>query len=147
MAQPWIETWKRHTTPFERVRSVVLSLRKPRTVKHISDAAAVSTDTAEKHLSMLVETGTVVEYKETNPHLYEPDESHVRSDTVRDLLTNHDSAELVEIRDELRARVNSFRDDYDVDSPRGLEEPNSIAREWELIEYRLELLTEVIEDQ
>ncbi len=69
----------------------------------------------------------------------------------------HDRDGLIGIRDELQAKINAWSDEYGVESPESLrshgdttdspQDTNHIhdtAKEWELVEHRLSIVTEAI---
>ncbi|WP_449272143.1 DUF7342 family protein [Halorubrum halophilum] len=50
----WMETWKEHTSAFDRVKSVTMMLSEPQSASWIAEQAAVSPNTARDHLCRLV---------------------------------------------------------------------------------------------
>lgn len=149
MTRPGEEAWKAHTTPFDRVRSVVQTVSEPRSTEYIAEEAAVSVEVAADHLDSLVECSVVLEHDEGDQPVYSPDPLYTRFQTIRYLLNSHTREELIEIREELQAQIDEWRDEYDVDSPDALRkqattsssvvdstEACQIARDWELAEYR-----------
>lgn len=157
MARPGEEAWKENSTPFERVRSVVLAVSEPRSADYVANEAAVSEETATSHLDSLVDLTVVLEHDVGDQTKYGPDPLYTRFQTIRDLLDAHDRDGLTEIRDELRDQIETWRSEYSVDSPDALrdraaeresspasEEPHQVTHEWELVEHRLSLITDAI---
>lgn len=52
---PGVETWKEHTSAFDRVRSVAETVSQPQSAATIADEALVAENTARKHLERLVD--------------------------------------------------------------------------------------------
>lgn len=159
MACRGVESWKEHTTPFERVRDVSLTVSEPRSAAHIAEEAAVSMETARRHLDSLVELTVVLKHDDADEPVYGPDPLYTRLQTARELLDAHDHPGLIELRDNLQAQIETWRDEHDVASPDALREcaaeTDSVAEtqdirqtasEWELVEYRLDIATDVIND-
>jgi hypothetical protein len=157
MAEVGEETWKAHTTPFDRVQSVVLSVNEPRSVEWIAEEAAVSVGTTETHLESLVEIAVVLEHNAGDQPLYSPDPLYTQFQTIRSLLNVHDRDGLIEIRNELQTRIDAWQNEYGVDSPEALrshgdaadspqdtDHPHGTVNEWELVEHRLNLVNAAI---
>lgn len=157
MAPPGERAWKENTTALDRVRSVVLAVSKPRPAEYIAEEAAVSIEITRDHLDSLVELAVVLEHNADNQSRYSPDPLYTRFQSIRTLLDAHDRDGLIELRDELETQIDGWRDEYGVDSPDTLrnhaDTPESsrdtgdlhgTAHEWELVEYRLSIVTDVI---
>jgi hypothetical protein len=56
-SDPDIETWIEHTSPFERVWSVIQPASEPRSANWVASEAVVAEETAQTHLDQLVEVG------------------------------------------------------------------------------------------
>lgn len=157
MVRPGETAWTEHTTPFDRVRAVILAVPKPRSVEYIAEEAAVSVETARNHLESLVELAVALEHDGGDQPVYVPDLVYTRFQTLRSLLDAHDRDGLIEIRDELQTQIDTWQDEYGVDSPDMLrdhattsESPqdtgklHETADELELVEHRLSIVTDVI---
>lgn len=80
----------------------------------------------------------------------------IREETKRDLLDANTTDELRAMRDEMQSMIQDWRDEHDVGSPNELrdtitdkiEERQKVndVQDWELVEYRLDSLTEAIEE-
>lgn len=120
MVRPGQKAWTEHTTPFDRVRTVVLTVPEPRSVEYISEEAAVSVETARNHLESLVELAVVLEHDGGDQPAYSPDPLYTRFQTIRSLLDAYDRDGLIEIRDDLQTQINAWQNEYGVDSPEAL---------------------------
>lgn len=114
-------------------------------------------ETTRNHLDSLVEIAVVLEHDTGDQHFYSPDPLHTRFKTIRTLLDAHDRGELIEIRDELQAQIDAWRDECGVESPEALrghgdagdpprdtDHLHGTVNEWELVEHRLSIVTEAI---
>ena len=160
MLESGVEAWKEHADPFERIQAVILGISEPQSATSIADEAAVSVDTARRYLDSLVELTVVREHKVGNQTKYEPDPLYTRLQTVRDLLDSHDRGSLINLRDELQAHIETWRGEYDADSPDALRERaaadgvsaqqaselTQAASDWELARYRLSLVQDAIKN-
>lgn len=158
-AEAGVDAWKEHTSAFDRVRSVAQTLARPRSASWIAEEAAVAPNTAHDHLDRLVDLNVLREVPGESATLYEPDPLHVRIQTIRDLLEEHDRADLVELKRSLQEEIETWRAEYDVDSPAELRELaaatetaeetrriDRVANEWELVTYRLSVVEDAIEN-
>lgn len=154
---PGVEAWKARTSAFDRVRSVAETLSRPRTVSYIADEAAVAENTARDHLERLVDMNVLMESDDGGSTTYSPDPLHTRAQTLRELLDEYDHDGLVRLKADLQDRVQSWRDEYDVDSPDELRslaaatddaaatrDVRTTASDWEVVAYRLEIVEDAI---
>jgi len=152
-----VEAWKEHTTAFDRVRSIVQAVDRPRTAAYIAEEAAVSETTANDHLKRLVEMNTVRTVDGENATLYEPDPLYARFRTLRRLIDEHDHAELLELKADLQEQIEEFETQYGEDSPTALREQATetdtaaetmqlieAASGWELTRYHLSVVEDAI---
>ncbi|AUX10200.1 hypothetical protein AArcSl_2580 [Halalkaliarchaeum desulfuricum] len=90
---------------------------------------------------------------------YSPDPLHTRIQTLRDLLDQHDRNGLIQLKADLQEQIEEWRDEYGVDSPAALRDRaaetdtaadtrdiKQTARDWELVEYRLSIVEDAIEN-
>ncbi|MFB6194494.1 MAG: ArsR family transcriptional regulator [Halobaculum sp.] len=154
--EPGVEAWKRHTTAFDRVRSVATTVGEPRSASWIADEAAVAENTARGHLDRLVELG-VLRATEEGVTRYAPDPLHTRTQAIRELLDEYSHDGLVGLKRELQEQIAAWRAEYGVESAAALREcaaetddaaetraVRRTANEWELLAYRLELIEDAI---
>lgn len=156
---PGVDAWVEQTSAFDRVRSVAATLSHPRPVSYIASEAHVAENTARSHLDRLVDMNVLLKDDQGGTAVYAPDPLHVRMQTLRDLLDEHDHDGLLELKTELQEQVAAWRDENDVDSPVALRERaaesadaaetrriREIASDWELVEYRLGIVEDAIEN-
>lgn len=158
MTWPGVEAWIEHTTSAERVRAVILTASQPQTAGQIAEEAVVPVEDARDHLEDLVNRGILLENADREMSVYWADPDYTRSQTIQELLDTHDEEELVELRDDLLNQVEMWKSKYNVENPaelrESLDDTKSSAKmknirrtvyEWELIEYRLDVLTDITE--
>lgn len=154
---PSTEVWKKHTGPFDRVRSVSQSLSTPRTASWIAAEANVSERTARDHLNRLVEMTVLLEFDDNGTTTYTPDPIFQRFQVVRELLDEHDQDGLLDLKEDLHARIETWQDEYGVTSPENLRELATgtdsteqateirrIAAEWDVTNYHLGIVEDVV---
>jgi len=154
-----VESWKEHTGTFDRVQSVVSTVSQPRSAPYIADEAHVAENTARKHLERLVDLNVLLKSEQKETTLYSPDPLHTRMQTLRDLLEKHDRNALIDLKADLQFQVESWRDEYDADSPDDLRgravdtdtaaqtrDIRKTASDWELTLYRLSVVEDAIKN-
>jgi len=156
---PGIAAWKKETSAFDRVQSVASTVSQPRPASYIAEQAHVAENTARDHLERLVGLNILLKSDETGTTHYSPDPLHTRIQTLRDLLDRHDRNGLIQLKADLQERLEGWRDEYGVDSPDSLRDRaastdtaadtrdiEQTARDWELVEYRLSIVEDAIEN-
>lgn len=113
------EDWKRDTSPFDRVRSVMRTAHDPMSAATIAEKTLTSEQTARKHLRSLVEHGYVAEtaspdskatlYRRDNDSLALEQARHIRDETDTETL----SSRVLEMREALR----NYGDQFGANSP------------------------------
>lgn len=154
-----IEEWKKHTTAFDRIVSIATTVSHPRPVPFIADRAHIAENTARVHLERLANLNVLIKTQRDDGALYFPDPLHTRMQAVRDLLDEHDHGGLIELKADLQSQIESWEADHNVKSPEELRskaeetgtdvntvEVQKTANEWELVEHRLSILEEAIEN-
>lgn len=150
--------WKEHTSAFDRVRSVALSLSDPRSASWIADEALVAENTARRHLERLADLHVLTTDTTGSAVTYYPDPVYVRTRDLRELVAEYDRDELTELAADLKADVESWEAEYDVTSPDELRstaaadgtsadeamERRHTASDWELTKYRLSLIEDAL---
>lgn len=158
-SDPGVEEWKEHTNPFDKVRSVTQTVSEPRSTQWIADEAAVTETTARGHLERLVEMTVLKEFNDADTTTYAPDPIYQRFQVARELLDEHDQGGLLNLKEDLHAQIEMWQDEYELGSPEELrelatgtditEQATEIRRtatEWEIIEYRLDVVKDVIDN-
>ncbi|MEF8757403.1 MAG: ArsR family transcriptional regulator [Halobacteriales archaeon] len=157
-ASPGIDRWIEETSAFDRVRSVAFSLQQPRTAGQVAESAHVAEKTARDHLRRLVDMDVLLEETGEGPTTYYPDPGYMRYREVRALARNHDRDELTEITATLKSDIETWRDEFDVETPSelrtsvadgdvsetGVYERTKIAEDWEYAEHRLGLIRDAL---
>lgn len=156
--EPGVDRWKDHQSAFDRVRSVAVTLSKPRPADWIADQAHVAGNTARDHLQRLVEMNVLQEVPGDGATAYRPDPLYRRMRALRDLLDGRDRDDLIELRADLQERVEAWRAEYDAESPADLRERAAHAEtaertreyrrtagDWDVVRYRLRLVEDAIE--
>lgn len=156
---PGVDAWVAQTSAFDRVRSVATTLSQPQPVSYIATEAHVAENTARGHLDRLVEMNVLLKRDDAGTAEYAPDPLHLRMQTIRDLLEEHDHDGLLRLKADLQDQVAAWRDEYGVDSPEALRERASetedaaktrairqTASDWELVAYRLGIVEDAIEN-
>ena len=154
-----VEAWKEHTTAFDRVRSIVEALDQPRTAQYIAEEAAVSETTANNHLTRLAEMNVIRSIAGEDATRYEPDPLYARFRALRELITNHDHEQLLELRADLQQQIEGAKAQHGVDSPTELRtratetetatetmELIETASDWELSSYQLSIVDDAIDN-
>lgn len=157
--ESYVETWKSQTTAFDRVQSVTLCLSEAKPAGWIAEDAHVAENTARSHLSRLDDLGILQTDSRDGVTVYYPDPLYTRMRTLRDLLDEYDRDGLIDLRATLQERIEELQTEYDVASPDGLRcwagqtetatetrEFKKTASDWELLQYRLSVVSEAIEN-
>lgn len=111
------ETWIEQTSAFDRVMSVALSLDEPKTAKWIADEAHVAETTARNHLERLVELRVLVSTTTYGTTTYSPDSGYLRFRKASALVERYEKDEIVNIVAELKADIESWKNEYGVEDP------------------------------
>ena len=156
---PGVDAWKQHTTAFDRVQSVATTVSEPTPVAAIADEAHVAANTARDHLERLADMNVLLKTDHEGTAMYAPDPLHTRMQTLRDLLEAHDHDDLLALKADLQTEIETWREAYDADSPAALREQavdatsaaetreiRQTARDWELVDYRLDIVEDAIEN-
>ena len=155
---PGAAAWKEHTSAFDRVRSVAVTLTQPRPADWIAEEALVAGNTARDHLDRLVEMNVLQAVSGAQAMLYRPDPLYSRMRALRELLDARDRDDLLELRARHQDQLESWQSEYSVESVDELREMAAqvdtaaktrelrhVAGDWELVRYRLNLVEDAIE--
>lgn len=145
----------RHTTGEDRVRMVARQLSEPRTVNWIASEADWSHEPTKRVLERLVDDGVLLRNDEGPHATYRPD---YRQQAMREATLLRDDADSVEeLTDRLgnmKSKIRGWQEEFEVESPNQLRatvaqtdlDPDEesrrrdIAREWEHLERRIEIV-------
>jgi sugar-specific transcriptional regulator TrmB len=106
-----------HEEKIKRIREVAMTVREPRNAQEIAEAADVAPNTARKYLRQLVETNSLVAVESGRETLYYPDPTTQRFDQIRDMIEENTKQELVEEIDAIESQIETWKEEYGVDSP------------------------------
>jgi predicted ArsR family transcriptional regulator len=151
--------WREHTSAFDRVRTVALSLSEPRTAAWIAGEALVAENTARDHLERLVDMRMVQTRASGTGTTYYPDPVYVRTREIRSLVEDHDRDALLELAADLKADIEAWADAYDGTSSDEIRaeaarpdrseaetrERRRVASDWEHARYRLSLVEDALD--
>ncbi|RDZ52680.1 hypothetical protein DEQ92_12175 [Haloferax sp. Atlit-6N] len=146
---------ERHTTGEDRVRMVARQLSKPQTANWIASEAEWSHGPTKRVLERLVEDG-VLRRDESGTHTtYHPDyRRQAMQEAMRLRDSSHSVKELTDRLAEFKAQIRDWKDEFAIESPNHLratlaeddlspEEESrrrEIAREWEHLQRRIQVL-------
>jgi len=115
-----VEEWTAETTPFQRVREVLVATTAYQYAGEIADRAHVSEPSARKHLSTLAESGFAATEATGQGTRFKRSAESMAMQRIRDIHTALSRAELVDGIQDLKTRIQSYHDDYDVTGPDAL---------------------------
>ncbi|SEP18042.1 hypothetical protein SAMN05216388_10416 [Halorientalis persicus] len=100
----------------QRVYGAVLHAREPMTAAAIAEEAGCSEESARTHLSFYADLGIVIHH-EGRPARYERNDDYFEWRRVNELAQNHTVEELQTRVSELTDQIDSYREEYDADTP------------------------------
>lgn len=141
-----VEEWKTETSPFERVREVLLTVTTFQYAGAIAEQAAVSESTARKHLHILAEGGFAETETNGQGTQFKRSRETIAMQRIKELHTELSRDELVAGIRDLKSRIQSYQDQYDVTDPDDLAvslEPDvegwGAISDWRAVEEDLKL--------
>jgi DNA-binding IclR family transcriptional regulator len=114
------EEWKAETDAFERVSQVARETHEQTASGEIAERALVAKTTAIKHLKTLAEFGVVERVSEGGTLYWKHNEFHAAMGRADELAREYDTAELADAVREMKAEIERYRAEYDVESPEEL---------------------------
>ncbi len=113
------EDWKRDTSPFDRVRSVMRTAYEPMIAATVAENALTSEQTARKHLRSLVEHGYVAETAspDSTGTLYKRSKDSLALEQARRILDETDTDTLSTRVLEMREDLQEYSDRFSANSP------------------------------
>jgi DNA-binding transcriptional ArsR family regulator len=113
------EDWKRDTTPFDRVRSVMRTAYESMSAAIVAEKALTSEQTARKHLRSLVDHGYVAETAspDSKGTLYRRADDSLALEQARRIREETDTETLSTRVLEMRAELREYADRFDANSP------------------------------
>ncbi|MFC3959186.1 DUF7342 family protein [Halovivax cerinus] len=111
--------WVEETTPFERVREVMKRTYDPQPVSDIASRARTSENTARKHLDQLAGEGFVVEtaIPDERGACYERSSESLVLEQANRIRAEVDTATLTTRVAEMQQTVQTYREEFDAESP------------------------------
>ncbi|WP_222918337.1 winged helix-turn-helix domain-containing protein [Natrinema sp. SYSU A 869] len=120
-----IEEWRAETSPFDRVKEVLLATTTPQYAGAIAERARVSEPSARKHLQTLAEAGLAEREATGRGTRYKRSRETVAMGRIRELHAELTKAELVDGIRDLKEKIETYREEY------GVMDPNDLALELE----------------
>lgn len=111
------DEWVDDTTPFERVYGIVRRTHESQSASEIGDRARISPTTARKHLRTLADAGEVVTEQDGQTTLYRRSETAIVTEHAQHLLDERTTDEIASGIADMKAKIRSWRDEYDVETP------------------------------
>ena len=123
--QPWtgdvneavVEEWTAETTPFDRVKEVLLTTTSYQYANSIAERARVSEPSARKHLNTLADAGLADTNDAGQGTRYKRSRETVAMTRIQELHAELTKSELVDGIRDLKAKINAYQDEYDVTDP------------------------------
>lgn len=112
-----VEEWIEETTPFERVREILLSTTEPQYAKDLAVRARVSEPTARKHLGILAAEGVAETVDTGQGTQYKRSRQTVAIQRISDLHAELSRSELAGGVEDLRKQIRQYQDEYDATDP------------------------------
>ena len=112
-----LEEWKAETTPFDRVKEVLLSTTEFQYAGAIAERARVSEPSARKHLQTLADAGLAERDDTGRGTRYKRSRETVAMERIRELHAELTKPELVDGIRDLKAEIRSYREEYDATEP------------------------------
>jgi predicted ArsR family transcriptional regulator len=113
------EDWKRDTSPFDRVRSVMRTAYEPMTAATVAEHSLTSEQTARKHLRSLVEHGYATETAspDSKATLYRRANDSLALEQARRILDETDVETLSTRVLEMREKLREYGEQFGANSP------------------------------
>lgn len=142
-----IEEWTSETTPFERVREILLSTTTTQYAREIAERACVSEPTARKHLELLADSGIAETAETGRGRQYKRSRQVVAMQRIGDLHAELSREELTEGIKDFQRRIQTCQEEYEATSPDdlalGLDSGDAdewaIVSEWRALTESLDL--------
>lgn len=122
LTHPWegdvneavIEEWKKETTAFDRLTTVIDTTSEPAFAKAIAKHAAVSEPTARRHLKSLAAVGRVTTVSSERGTKYKRSPSTLAMRRIAGLHSHYSKTELQDAIKELRDKLAALRNEHGV---------------------------------
>lgn len=140
-----VEEWVAETTPFERVKEVLLSTTTLQYAGEIAERARVSEPSARKHLTTLADAGIAETESTGRGTRFKRSRETIAIQRIRDIHSELSRGELVSGIEDLKSRIRSYQEEYDATDPDDLAlelEPDddwTVVSEWRALETDLDV--------
>jgi DNA-binding MarR family transcriptional regulator len=111
------EEWIEETMSFERVYEVISRVYDPLSTAQIAERACVSSTTARKHLRTLESAGEATTSQNGQTTHYRRSETAIVTEHAQSLLAERTPEEIASGIADMKAQIQAWREEYDVDSP------------------------------
>lgn len=115
-----VEEWVAETTPFQRVREVLVTTTTFQYASEIAERAHVSEPSARKHLSTLAESGFAATDATGQGTRFKRSAESMAMQRIKEIHSTLSRAELVDGIQDLKTQIQSYHADYDVTDPDAL---------------------------
>ncbi len=112
-----IEEWKAETSPFDRVKEVLLATTTYEYAKQVAERARVSEPSARKHLNTLVDAGFAETDDTGQGTRYKRSRETIAMRRMQELHSELTKGELVEGIRDLKGKIKTYQEEYDVTNP------------------------------
>lgn len=149
--------WEENLSAAERVEAVALTVSQPQTANWIAEEAAVAHETASKYLKRLADDGKLIADTRGRQTTYEPDPVGHYLSEMRELYEDHSPDELAASLEEMGEQINTWKAEYDVETPNELRaslnnaddgtdrrERRQAARDWDHLATRRRLVEDAL---
>lgn len=119
------EEWVAETTPFERVKEVLLTTTSYQYAGQIAERAHVSEPSARKHLNVLADSGLAETDDAGQGTKYKRSRETIAMSRIQELHSELTKEELIEGIRDLKAKIATHQEEY------GVTDPNDLALELE----------------
>lgn len=141
-----VEEWKAETSPFDRVREVLQSTTRFQYAGTIAERARVSEPSARKHLQTLADGGFADALEIGQGTRFRRSRESIAIRRIGELHSELSRDELVSGIRDLKSRIGTYRDRYDVTDPDDLaleldpeDDDWAVIPEWRALEEDLDL--------
>jgi hypothetical protein len=117
-----VQSWTETMSARERIRSVVETLREPRSVNWISEQAATAWATTNEELENLVAQGQLRRVDAGETTLYQPDYTRLLFEEIRTLIEENTREELRAELASITEEIEEWQERYDVTTWEELEQ-------------------------
>lgn len=111
------DEWKQEMAGVDRVISVALTIKQPRTVDWVADKAKISPTTARDHLERLVDLHVLSAVEQRGAKTYYPDAAYQRFREVSQLTEQHTRDEIETITITAKEDIEELKEAYNVEDP------------------------------